>query len=401
MKLRLLIVLIVMLALIVSGCTACKRSGIIPTATPTPAVYPEVGITVLDTSVADNDWSPDGSLIAYAKRDALDGYFDIWVTKPDGTGKTKLTDSRITPDKNCGGVSWHPSGDYIAFTAENEDVPASADSMAEPGIGLNCNLWVMRSDGSMAWKLSRLATSATTPKGVIHPQFSNDGTRIFWSEATGSYGEGKYHEWGEWRLMIGEFVVEDGVPSIKSVKMMEPGTEQSFYESHDWSRDDGSVLFCGNLEQDQPLNGIDIYRYNVTTWTLKRMTNSPDDWDEHAHYSPDGKTIAWMSGKGLNVTFPSVKWPDWAGYVKTELWMMGSDGSRQRKVTTFNEPGTPDYEWFHNAFFDTDRVIVSDNSWSPDGSKMAVTIAYEGKDSLQCGSMRSVLVVMSLDNRNG
>jgi len=60
----------------------------------------------------------------------------------------------------------------------------------------------------------------------------------------------------------------------------------------DWHHD-------GNPITGQPVNGLDIYELELPTGDTKRLTDTFDDWDEHAHYSPDGKTIMWMSGKEL------------------------------------------------------------------------------------------------------
>ena len=67
-------------------------------------------------------WSPDGALIAFT------GYFDIckhssgaasdiWVMKPDGSGKTDLMSDTETPDHL---PTWAPSGKAIAFVSTRE-----------------------------------------------------------------------------------------------------------------------------------------------------------------------------------------------------------------------------------------------------------------------------------------
>jgi TolB protein len=58
------------------------------------------------------EWSPDGSLIAYAAAESSEscqcdnsGSFDIYVMRPDGFGKTRLTDGA---HELGGGLSWQP-----------------------------------------------------------------------------------------------------------------------------------------------------------------------------------------------------------------------------------------------------------------------------------------------------
>ena len=69
-------------------------------------------------------WSPDGRSILFAsERDHSDGYREIYVMRPDGSGVRRLTRARAeTP-------AWSPDGRYIVFAA--------------PG-----GLGVMRADGS-------------------------------------------------------------------------------------------------------------------------------------------------------------------------------------------------------------------------------------------------------------
>jgi Tol biopolymer transport system component len=374
--------------------TACTRAQ--PTL---PKADTEIGITILDTSVGDADWSRDGKTIAYAKR-ATDGYFDIWASKPDGGDKRCLTCGKNFSRRHRGSVTQHPAGNYIVFTTENEDVRGQeAEARAHPGIGMNTNLWAVRSDGSQAWKLTDLPTDYRAPRGMIHPQFSRDGRRLVWTEALGKYSLARELAWGEWTLALADFQVVNGAPVLKNIRRFQPGEQHAFYETHDWLPDDGAILFSGNLKRGQPVNADDIYEYAIATERLTQLTNTFEDWDEHAHYSPDGKMIAWMSGADLHVEFPEVRRLEWQKYVKTELWLMDRDGSNQRRVTFFNKPGHRDYEWFQKNVYKTDRVVVSDSAFSPDGKKLVVTLAYEGPASAQYGNVRSVLVVVDLEKR--
>src|SRR5680860_196797 len=79
----------------------------------------------------------------------------------------------------------------------------------------------------------------------------------------------------------------------------------------------------------------DIYTMNVGAGesTLKNLTNTPhDQWDEHAHYSPDGKRIVWI--RSVNEFDPD----DWRGTMKTEYFMMDANGENKKQVTFFNSP---------------------------------------------------------------
>ena len=65
----------------------------------------------------DPSWSPDGALIAFTGyfdicKQSSGGASDIWVMKPDGSGKTDLMSDTETPDHQ---PAWSPSGRAIAF----------------------------------------------------------------------------------------------------------------------------------------------------------------------------------------------------------------------------------------------------------------------------------------------
>ena len=358
---------------------------------------PDVGIVLLDRDVADHDWSADGKWVVYSKRNAKDSLFDIWLIKPDGSGKLNLSEAKNSalPAGNCGCVVWHPSGDYFVFTAQNPDATgAKANRMAEPGVGLNCNLWAANRAADKAWKLTAL-TSSMFPHGVNHPQFSPDGKKLCWAEALGKYSWSTGMEWGQWAVMTADFAVEKGVPSITNPRKYTPGKQKCYFETHHFSRDGSKVLFSGNLEDGQVTTGLDIHELDLATGNATRLTKTLADWDEHSHLSPDGKTIAWMSSAGLGVKFESSKFPEWMKYLKSELWLMNADGSNQRRITFFNQPGHPDREWFIKTVADSPRVAVSDISYSKTGTTLALTLAYEGA----AGAVGTAMVLLDVSKR--
>ncbi|RPJ64470.1 MAG: hypothetical protein EHM24_22830, partial [Acidobacteria bacterium] len=201
-----------------------------------PRTFADVGITLLDEWAADLDLSADGKRLLYARRDPRDWYFDLWLARPSGREQECVGCGLPDPSKHRGGPSWHPAGEFLAFSAENSDVRTRrADRLAEPGTALNTNLWVMSADGSKAWQLTDYETDYKEPRGVLGPAFSPDGTRIAWTGPVNRSPAGPGYEWGEWAIFLADFVVEDGVPTLRNTRQLQPGAQHGFYQVDDWS----------------------------------------------------------------------------------------------------------------------------------------------------------------------
>ena len=118
-----------------------------------PVAYSDLGITLIDEWVTDLGAPRDGKTLAYSRHDPRDWYMDIWTSGRSGRDRRCVTCGLTEPAKHRGGASWHPSGRFLAFSAENDDVRTrKGDRLAEPEVGLNTNLWVMSADGAKAWR---------------------------------------------------------------------------------------------------------------------------------------------------------------------------------------------------------------------------------------------------------
>jgi hypothetical protein len=269
-----------------------------------PRSFPENGITLLDEWVADLDLSRDGKWLAYPRRDPQDWYMDIWAVRLSGADRRCLTCGLTVPTKHRGSVAWHPAGQFLAFSAENDDVRTrKGDRLAEPGIGLNTNLWVMTADGAHAWRLTNYETDYANPRGVIHPHFSPDGKRLGWSGLVDASKVAPGFEWGEWAVFLADFEVRAGVPTVKNIRALQPGEQHSYYQLDDWSADGKRVLVSANPRPGQSVSGQDIYELEIKTGAFRALTRTNGEWDQYAHYSPGGRQVLWASSRGLNVKF--------------------------------------------------------------------------------------------------
>jgi Tol biopolymer transport system component len=289
-------------------------------------------------------WSPKGwDRIAYAAKGA-DGYFDIHLANPDGSNDVCLTE-RVAglPHKHMGSPAWHPSGRYIVFVAEKAEHPGSSIE-AVPGFGGYTDIWCITTDGQRAFRLTDFPNDPD--HGVICPRFSPEGKRLVWS---GRVERPKLlnpkRTFGYWSIKTADFVETRQGPRLANLRSSEPGG-RAFYETYGFSPDGTRVIFCSSMNQPSVWTQ-QIYTIDATLrGDVQQLTWR--DYNEHAFYTPDGKSIVWMtncqSKRG-----------------GTDWWMMDADGGRKRRLTYFNERRHP-HDMGH-------AVWAGLGSFSPDGRR--------------------------------
>jgi hypothetical protein len=314
------------------------------------------------------DWSHANNLIAYSYMD-IDDYNDVAVMNPDGSGSVCLTcDSPALPGKHISNPAWHPSGNYLVFQVE-KDEHFGGSVYSTPGVGYNCDLWTMERDAGEFYQLTDLVTKVNLldpnpTTGVLHPHFSHDGTKLLWGQLVRAI-EGRM---GDWELKVADVVIDGSGVSLDNIQTFNVGQQTYWYESHGFSPDDTKIIFSGSLEPGQDDTGMDIYTMDLETEEVNRLTHTLITWDEHAHYSPDGSKIIWISS--VNEFDPA----DWRNTMATEYFVMDADGSNKTQLTFFNTPGHPDSDLFGGA-----RVICADSSWNAGGDILMTSIAVDGQ----------------------
>ena len=163
-------------------------------------------------------------------------------------------------------------------------------------------------------------------------------------------------------------VTKKGKPYLVNIRTFTPGLQKKWYESHGFSPDDKKIIFSGSLMRGQDDTGMDIYTLDLETGKLGRLTHTFSQWDEHAHYSPDGNKIIWISS--VNKFDPQ----NWRKTMKTEYFIMNAKGANKHQLTYFNTPGHPHYRIFNGS-----RVVCADSAWNSDGNKIMASIAVDGK----------------------
>ena len=194
--------------------------------------------------------------------------------------------------------------------------------------------------------------------GTLHSHFSNDGTKLLWSDLERYDGR-----FGDWQLAVADFVTSPSL-RLENYQYYNPGPQPIWLESHGWGPDDSWIYFtctpvAGMDDNDQDICYLDLETEELTRLTFTSGLNEePGEWDEHAHLSPLDDAFSWMS----STPYGTESIGSHGEWLRTELWLMEVDGSNQRRITFFNE---------------TEQVIVADNDWNPaatENPQLAVTM---------------------------
>jgi dipeptidyl aminopeptidase/acylaminoacyl peptidase len=271
-------------------------------------------------NVGDPQRSPDGVWVAYtvttidAEKDRRNT--DVWMVKWDGSEQLQLTSS---PDGESS-PRWSPDNKYLAFVASR----GTEEEKKKGG-----QIWLLNRAGGEAQKASDIKG------GVGDIQWSPDSTRI-------------------------AFTHEDEDPRDEPEKM------------DGWKRKTVPPIVIDRYRFKQDRTGYlsHIYShigvFDVATKTTKMITKGNTD-DASPSWSPDGKSIAFISKRGHAD-------PDRTS--NEDLWVVEArEGAEPRQLTRTDagEGGRP--------------------TWSPDGSRVAVLMG--DIDSMAQYSMNKLIVVPS------
>ena len=236
---------------------------------------------------------------------------DVWVARADGSGAHRITRA---PAQEFD-PAWSPDGSRIAYRHQTGD-------------GETTEIFVMHADGSGQRNLTR---NHVPDWG---PAWSPDGRWIAWNSAAGFVGV----------AFVGYVMRPDG----SGVKRL----TRHYVEYPAWSPDGTKIAF---MAQEPGASGNDP-DYNIFVMDADgskghRLTDAlgEDGWPA---WSPDGTEIVFASARddcSVSDAPDCLSTGDTGPW--TDVWIMDTDGSRQRRVTT--EFG---------QFF----------AWAPDGRELLV-----------------------------
>ncbi len=247
--------------------------------------------------------SPDGKRVVYTV-----GYYsvpenksnwEVFVMNADGSDNRQVTHTPYSES----GVTWIKGGTKIAFLC------------SESGSG---QLWEMNPDGSGRKRLSNFE------KGVEGFAFSPDGKKVLFisqvktvkstaekypdlDKTTGLViTDLMYKHWDEWvttapHPFIADF---DGNAVFNPVDIMEgepfesPMKPFGGIEQLAWNTTSDKVAYTSRKKVGKEYalsTNSDIYVYDLNTKRTVNMTEGNMGYDTNPKYSPDGKSIAWLS----------------------------------------------------------------------------------------------------------
>jgi dipeptidyl aminopeptidase/acylaminoacyl peptidase len=247
-------------------------------------------------------WSPDGKRLAFASQGS------IWVVAAAGGVPHRLTnapagggDPRQATDR---APVWSPKGRWILFQTGRR--------------GTN-SLMVVSDDGNVTSFLTSPAVEAS------NGQWSPDGEQIVYVERTNEYFSGK--------LRLLHFDAHSGQLSGEPIDIYTAPIDRGggwSIRGATWSPDGRELAtVLQNSGWDH------IYLIPAKGGEPKQISDGAFE-DDNPVFSPDGKSIAFVSNRGL--------------LESTNIWVMSAHGGEAQILTKFEVPG-----------------MSTEPEWSPDG----------------------------------
>lgn len=341
--------------------------------TPVPTSYPDEpackvkSIQKEATAYENAALSPAMDLLAVTQPDSK-GIYQLYTGSPDGKNLKCIScvasAGRPRVDRNKPMISWHPSGQWLIVGIEQDKhgsawMPKSWQrGLLQSGIWLN--IWVTTPSGDRWYQLTDYKKSKKEPSdGYVGVSFTPDGRRGVWAEIVD--GNIFANHFGKWKLFIADFVVSgDGVPSLANRKEITPSGAR-WVEPGNFAPNGRQLLLSADIGMPDA-QGQDQFVLDVETGEVKNLTSTPNVWDEHGLYSPDGRKVSFMSSYPYRGKSGSNK----TASLQTEIMLMDSNGERLQQITHFNEPGYPESQ--------KKKTVAAFGVFAEDGTRMFMAV---------------------------
>jgi Tol biopolymer transport system component len=247
-------------------------------------------VTAEQGAALDQNWSPDGRLLAYNRRSADFSVRAIFLMNADGSDQHVLVDDPSYVDLS---PRFSPDGSRVIFSRCRRDFEA-------------CAIYTVKTDGHGLTAITHLADNLRNNVLDFRPGYSPDGTTI----AFGSINRGG--------VLSAIYLMN---PHGSNVRRITPAALEAF--DLDWAPDGAKLVFASPCCTPQP---PEIWTVNSDGSDLTQFTLGGTNADAQPSYSPQGDKIAFTrnptgqsgsiltmnaDGTGLTTIQPDAFFPRW------------------------------------------------------------------------------------------
>jgi Tol biopolymer transport system component len=225
-----------------------------------------------------------------------DIYFDISF----GINLSLFITSQSTSDPgNDSHPSWHPSGDYLAFTTNRN---GKAEIYL---VNLSNNL--LDEEFLFTSKFQKEPLIQMSERHAYDPEYSPDGTLVAFTS----------------RLVSGDGLVDIYINNLDTGENTNiTNTDMTQIGQHDWSPDGSKLIFRADPDATNTYHPsqLEIFTINKDGSNLVQITNN-EKLDASPKWSNDGASIYFVSHENQE---------------KPKIYVMDTDGSNVKRVTSFS-----------------------------------------------------------------
>jgi len=266
-------------------------------------------------------WNGPTRTIAYGRTGAS-GHFHTFLADADGGNERRVAVRSWRDDRHQFPAAWHPGGQWLAMLVEkNEHERSSVD--ATPGYGAYTDYWIVSRDGRRASLLYELPDGYD--HAITHAAFSPDGTKFVWTERVQAPRLLDLNLFaGGYVFKVADFVAEPS-PRLANVRSFRPGGVDQGGEVESIAADNRTIAFYSTYVS-RNLFASRIYTMDIESGAIRELTT--ESFAQAPTFTPDGRSIVYMSGAGAAVFAFQLQGADW--------WIMNVDGSDKRRLTFMN-----------------------------------------------------------------